>query len=82
MSVMVPELSLHLQIDDEDNVESDDSAKRLDVVAKLSKSAPDEVSAVEADERMPQSESDPLAELAESHRLVVAIAAIEIGVPQ
>ena len=74
-------MNAYLQVDDEHDVESDDGAKRPDVVAELSEGAPDEVSAVEADERMPQSESDPLAELAEAHRLVVAIAAIEVGIP-
>ena len=74
-------MNAYLQVDDEHDVESDDGAKCPDVVAELSEGAPDEVSAVEADERMPQSESDPLAELAEAHRLVVAIAAIEVGIP-
>ena len=57
----------HLQIDNEYDIESDDVAERPDVIAKLSEGAPDEVCPVEADDGMPQSESDPLTKLGEAH---------------
>jgi hypothetical protein len=53
-----------------------------DVVSKLSVRLPEKVGSVEADERVPEAEQDPLGQLAEAHGTVVTVATVQGGVGQ